>query len=105
VRLGARACSSCGRIALEWAAACSDCGSRELEPGELSGEGEVYSATAVRVPPAALVGAAPYVVVMVRLDEGILVLGRWQGEETPGIGARVSATEQDDSATWFAPAS
>lgn len=56
-----------------------------------SGLGEVYSYTIVRHPPAGFEEQAPYVVALVRLDEGPLVTAQLTdlGDAEPEIGMRV----------------
>lgn len=94
--LAARECLSCGDIVVTSVGACPACGGRDLARADLSGTGEVYSATVVRVPPTHLADAAPYVIAMVRLREGPLVLGRWRGAGAPAIGHEVTVTQADD---------
>jgi uncharacterized protein len=48
-------------------------GERNAEPKQLSGRGEVYSFTTIHAPPAGFEKFAPYMVALVRLDEGPLV--------------------------------
>jgi hypothetical protein len=48
-------------------------GGRNAEPKQLSGRGEVYSFTTIHAPPAGFEKFAPYLVALVRLDEGPMV--------------------------------
>ena len=48
-------------------------GGRNAEPKQMSGRGEVYSFTTIHAPPAGFEKFAPYMVALVRLDEGPLV--------------------------------
>ena len=56
-----------------------------------SGLGEVYTYTVVRNAPAGFEGQAPYVVAIVRLDEGPMVTAQLTdlGDAEPAIGMRV----------------
>jgi uncharacterized protein len=66
-----------------------------LQPGQreavaFSGGGEVYSYTVVQDPPAGYEWQAPYVLALVKLDEGPLVTAQLTDMETlPEIGERV----------------
>ena len=51
----------------------SSWGGRNSEPKQMSGRGEVYSYTTVHAPPAGFEKFAPYMVALVRLDEGPLI--------------------------------
>lgn len=50
-------------------------GSRNLEWREVSGKGEIYACTVIRVPGPGLDGRLPLSVVIVQLDEGVRILG------------------------------
>lgn len=66
-------------------------GSRNLDWREVSGKGEIYACTVVRVPGPGLDGRLPLSVVTVQLDEGVRILGNILGAEpdTVKIGQRV----------------
>lgn len=66
-------------------------GSRNLEWREVSGRGEIYACTVVRVPGPGLDGRLPLSIVTVQLDEGIRILGNILGcgPDTVKIGQRV----------------
>jgi uncharacterized OB-fold protein len=57
--------------------------------------GKVYSHTVIRVPGAAHAEAAPFVLLMVELDNGKRLLGHFAGSEPPAIGTRVAGNQSD----------
>jgi uncharacterized OB-fold protein len=63
----------------------------EIDSYSFSGLGEVYSYTIVQNGPAGFEDQAPYVVALVRLDEGPLVTAQLTdlGDAAPEIGMRV----------------
>ena len=71
--LGLR-CKACNQITCPPMIVCQRCGSRELERTELSGRGELMTFTVVRIPPEGF--DAPYVVCLIKTDEGPWVIGR-----------------------------
>jgi uncharacterized OB-fold protein len=54
--------------------------------------GKVQSYTVIRVPGNAHAEAAPFVLLLVELDDGRRVLGHFLGHEPPAIDTRVVAT-------------
>lgn len=74
--LAALRCGGCGELSLPPREFCPACGARAWQPTPLGGEGEIVSFTIIRVPPAPLAGTAPYAVAVVRLREGVSLLGR-----------------------------
>lgn len=52
---------------------CPHCGSGEVEEAQFSGRGEVYSHSTVYKPPLGFEQDVPYVVALVKLEEGPLV--------------------------------
>ena len=81
-------CVVCGRVYFRAELECSRCGGA-LEERRVSGRGRVYSYTEVHAAPAEM--AAPYLLVLVDLDESGRVLGRLEGmeAESPAVGAPV----------------
>jgi len=63
-------CESCSVVAFPPRDACPDCGSLSVVPRRLSGRGEVYSYSTVFAGPNGFAEYAPYVVALVKLDEG-----------------------------------
>lgn len=75
-RLTGIRCSECREIALPPKEFCPACHKRAWEPVELSGAGTVASFTVIRIPPRGRAAEAPYAVAVVRLGEGVSLLGR-----------------------------
>ena len=69
-------CGKCGELAIPPKEFCPACGEHAWEPVRLSGEGAIASYTVIRVAPARHAADAPYAVVVVRLKEGVSLLGR-----------------------------
>lgn len=69
-------CRGCGGLTLPPREFCPQCGQRGWEPVPLSGEGTIASYTVIRVAPARHAAEAPYAVAVVRLREGVSLLGR-----------------------------
>jgi uncharacterized OB-fold protein len=78
-RLTGIRCAECGALALPPKEFCPTCQQRHWEPVPLSGAGTVTSFTVIRIPPRGRAAEAPYAVAVVKLDEGISVLGRVVG--------------------------
>ncbi|HAP93834.1 MAG TPA: nucleic acid-binding protein [Desulfotomaculum sp.] len=70
-------CRICEALTVPPKMCCAKCTSTDLELVELSGRGEIKTFTVIRVAPEEF--TAPYVVVMVELDEGPWVLGNLEG--------------------------
>ena len=69
-------CGTCGELAVPPKAICPACEAATWERAPLGGDGEVASFTVIRVPPARLAAEAPYVIAVVRMSEGVSLLGR-----------------------------
>ena len=73
-------CESCGAFHFYPRPACPKCGGARLAWAEPSGRGEVYSHSTVhRAPSAAFKDEVPYVVAIVKTDEGPHLLSRVVG--------------------------
>jgi uncharacterized OB-fold protein len=70
-RLEGQRCTSCQAVQFPPRTACRICRERSLEPHRLSGRGIVYSHAEVAQAPRGF--AAPYVVALVKLEEGLLL--------------------------------
>jgi uncharacterized protein len=75
-RLSAIRCGSCGELAIPPKELCPSCHERRWELVPLHGTGSVVSFTVIRIPPRGLLAEAPYAVAVVKLDEGVSLLGR-----------------------------
>jgi uncharacterized OB-fold protein len=69
-------CAECGALALPPKEFCPTCQQRHWEPVPLTGTGSVTSFTVIRIPPRGRAAEAPYAVAVVKLDEGVSLLGR-----------------------------
>jgi uncharacterized OB-fold protein len=78
-RLVVQQCEACRALAVPPKAVCPECEAQSWRRVPLAGEGEVASFTVIRVAPARLAPEAPYVVAVVRMREGVNLLGRLAG--------------------------
>jgi uncharacterized OB-fold protein len=69
-------CAACGELAIPPKEFCPACGQHAWEPVPLCGEGAIASYTVIRVAPARHAADAPYAIAVVRLKEGVSLLGR-----------------------------
>jgi uncharacterized OB-fold protein len=69
-------CKQCGSIQFPARLICPDCGTREFETVNLSGKGELATFTVIRVAPQGFGDLAPYAIGIVKLGEGIHVMGQ-----------------------------
>ncbi len=69
-------CGQCGELAIPPKEFCAVCGQRAWEPVPLAGDGTIASYTVIRVAPTKHAPDAPYAVAVVRLREGVSLLGR-----------------------------
>ena len=75
-RLTGIRCGRCGALAIPPKEFCENCQQREWQPVPLSGTGTIVSYTVIRVAPRGRGGEVPYAIVVVKLDEGVSLLGR-----------------------------
>lgn len=75
-RLTGIRCGRCGEIAVPPKEFCPACQERAWELVPLGGHGTIASFTVIRVPPRGRAEEAPYAVAVVKLDEGVSLLGR-----------------------------
>ena len=75
-RLTGIRCGRCGALAIPPKEFCESCGQRDWHPVPLGGAGTIVSHTVIRVAPRGRGGEVPYAVAVVRLDEGVSLLGR-----------------------------
>jgi len=88
--MGSR-CRSCGRLLVPPRPVCPSCYGTDMEWVELKGEGTVESFTVIHVAPPQFADEVPYVVALVKLDEGVKLPGRLTGvrPEEVKVGMRV----------------
>ncbi len=95
--LVASKCGVCGRVFLPPRAVCSNCHRKsigKMQPLQLKGEGEVFSFTTVYDAPSQFEMLKPYVMAMVKMDEGTMLTSQLIDAEPEEIkiGMRVKAT-------------
>jgi hypothetical protein len=74
--LTALRCGKCGELAVPPKEFCPACQQRAWEPVTLAGDGTIASYTVIRVAPARHVGEVPYAIAVVKLREGLSLMGR-----------------------------
>ena len=72
-------CLDCGELMLPPRPICKGCGSGNLEWVELKGRGKVEAFTVIHVAPSRFKPEAPYLLVIVKLDEGPRITARLTG--------------------------
>jgi uncharacterized OB-fold protein len=75
-RLAVQRCLGCGALLVPPKAICPECEGMAWERAPLAGNGEVVSFTVIRVAPTRLAGETPYAIAVVRMTEGVSLLGR-----------------------------
>ena len=78
-------CLGCGELAVPPKAVCPACEGTAWGRAPLGGDGEVASYTVIRVPPARLAAEAPYAIAVVRMAEGVSLLGRMVDAPLDGL--------------------
>jgi uncharacterized OB-fold protein len=74
--LTALRCGKCGELAIPPKEFCAACQRREWQPVTLAGDGTIASYTVIRVAPRHHVSEVPYAIAVVRLREGVSLIGR-----------------------------
>lgn len=74
--LTALRCGKCGELAIPPKEFCAACQQRAWEPVTLAGDGTIASFTVIRVAPTRHAGDAPYAIAVVKLREGVSLMGR-----------------------------
>jgi uncharacterized OB-fold protein len=69
--------------------------------GDLSRQGTVQSHTVIRVPGKAHAANAPFVLLLVRLDNGNHILGHFYDNKPPPINSRVSTSAAQNETPSF----
>ena len=75
-RLTGIRCGRCGELAIPPKEYCTACQQRDWQPVVLAGTGTVVSFTVIRVAPRGRGGEVPYAIAVVKLAEGVSLLGR-----------------------------
>jgi uncharacterized protein len=70
-------CKQCGTTTCPPQMSCSNCGGFDLEIVELSGKGIIRSYTTVYLPAEGRENEAPYIIVLVELEEGPWIIGNF----------------------------
>lgn len=94
--MGSR-CGSCGKMFFPPRSVCPDCRRKsigKMEKVRLKGEGEIFSYSVVHDAPSQLEILKPYVMAMIKLDEGIMITAQVIDCEPTevDIGMRVRST-------------
>jgi 3-oxo-4,17-pregnadiene-20-carboxyl-CoA hydratase alpha subunit len=74
--LTALRCGKCGELSLPPKEFCPSCQQRAWQPVTLAGDGSIASYTVIRVAPRHFVAEVPYAIAVVRLREGVSLIGR-----------------------------
>jgi uncharacterized protein len=83
-------CPHCAHYIFPPRDVCPDCEKEAKVPYQFSGKGEVYSYTTITDAPAGFEEQAPYVLALIRLDEGPMITAQLTDlENAPQIGMRV----------------
>ena len=69
-------CGKCGELAIPPKEFCSACQQRAWEPVTLGGDGTIASYTVIRVAPRHHTDEVPYAIAVVKLREGVSLIGR-----------------------------
>ena len=90
-RLVGSRCRDCMGVFFPPRDVCPNCRKRSTEEHELKGTGEIVSYTIIRSAPEGFDKYVPYVVAIIKLDEGTNISGQIVGNDTEKIktGARV----------------
>ena len=74
-------CKQCGTITVPPKITCGQCASTDMGVVELSGKGKIQTFTAVFVAPEEREAEAPYIIVLIELDEGPWIMGNLTGTD------------------------
>lgn len=93
-RLMGSRCKSCGAEFFPPVKVCKKCGSKDLEQVEMPKTGTIISYTKLTEPPVDFKDYAPIYLALVRLDNGVTVLGQIADAESEeiAVGRKVVAT-------------
>ena len=83
-------CPTCGEFIFPPRDVCPACAAEAKVPYQLSGKGEVYSYTVIQDAPAGFEEQAPYVLAIIKLDEGPMLTAQLTDlDAPPEIGMKV----------------
>lgn len=96
-------CAECKRLFMPPRYLCPECGRASLKEVTLSGKGQVYTHTTIRVAPMAFEQQIPYHVAVIRLEEDLNITARLVPEEgiEVELGAPVAFEREDEFGLWF----
>ena len=72
-------CNKCGTVTTPPKMVCRECAGSDMEITELKGTGKIQTFTTVYVPSEGREDEAPYIIVLVELDEGPWIMGNLAG--------------------------
>jgi uncharacterized OB-fold protein len=96
-KLMAAKCSKCGAMLLPPRPMCTKCFSTNFEWVKLSGKGKLLSYTVIHVSPPQFESMAPYIVGIVKLEEGLHLPGMIRGVEPEKIRVGMTLTVDFDT--------
>jgi len=96
-KLMATKCSKCGTMLLPPRPLCPKCFSTSFEWVKLNGRGKLLSYTVIHVSPPQFESMAPYVVGIVKLEEGLRLPGMIRGVEPEKIRVGMALTVDFDA--------
>ena len=76
-------CKACGAVTTPPKMVCRECAGTELEITQLKGTGKIQTFTTVYVSAEGREDEAPYILVLVELDEGPWIMGNLDGVDPP----------------------
>jgi scaffold protein (connect acetoacetyl-CoA thiolase and HMG-CoA synthase) len=96
-------CKWCGKRYVPPRYVCANCNKTDFSEALANGEGEVYSFTIIRMPFEEFAKEAPYAFGEIKLNEGIVVPGRFTNEKEKEvkIGSKVSFLTWERGVNWF----
>lgn len=97
-------CEKCGEMFMPPKYVCTKCNSASLKRFDVSGEGEIFTFTTIRVAPGQFQGEEPYDLAIIKLKEGLKITARIKAEggKKVEIGAHASFAGKDErGAYWF----
>ena len=95
-------CNTCKQLFLPPKTICSACRNTETTKVTLSGHGKIMTSTVVHIPPNYSKKTPPYTVILVKLDEGIPVMGQLNDSSAQAlIGTAVSLKEINEDGIYL----